>query len=178
MDFTAEMLVHFLEKTQVFSDFEPEEIAEFLPHFEFIDVEEDHTIFHEGSSGDGWWMILEGEVGVTKEMFSGPPHVLAHLEAGDCFGEMALIDGAPRMATTHTVVATRLVRLSRTAFMDLLRAKQMSAIKLLWALSMLLCERQRDLTAVLSDIVEVPDEEAVREHELLSQLLKANVTWN
>ena len=41
-----------------------------------------------------------------------------------------------------------------------------------------LCQRQRELTHVLSDLVEDPADEMVREHEALSQLLRTNVTWN
>ena len=178
MEVTTDMLLHFLAKTEVFSSFDPEEIAFFAPHFEFIEVGANHTIFEEGSSGDGWWMILGGEVSVTKEMPSGPPHILSHLEAGDGFGEMSLIDGSPRMATLHAIEDTQMARLSREAFLQMLQNKEMSAIKLLWALSTVLCQRQRELTLVLSDLVEVPDEDTVREYELLSQLLRANVTWN
>ena len=178
MEITTEMLVHFLGKTEVFSRFEPEEIEAFTPHFEFISVDINHTIFQEGSTGDGWWIILGGEVSVTKEMASGPPHVLSHLYPGDTFGEMALLDGSPRMASLYAVVESHLARLSRDVFLQLLRDHSMPAIKLLWAMSVVLCQRQRELTMVLSDLVEAPEDEMVRDVEMLSQLLKSNVTWN
>ena len=178
MEVTTELLVHFLSKTEVFADFDTDEIETFVPHLEFVGVEAEHTIFQEGSTGDGWWLILSGEVSVTKEMPSGPPHVLSHLHVGDTFGEMALIDGAPRMATLHAVENTQLARLSRDSFLNLLRGRELPAVKLLWAISAVLCQRQRQLTMLLSDLVEVPDEETVREYEILSQLLRSNVTWN
>ena len=81
MEVTTEMLVHFLSKTEVFADFDPDEIETFVPHLEFVGVEAEHTIFQEGSTGDGWWLILSGEVSVTKEMPSGPPHVLSGSKA-------------------------------------------------------------------------------------------------
>ncbi len=178
MEITSEMLVHFLGKTDVFARFEPEEIESFAPNFEFITVEAEHTIFREGSNGDGWWVILGGEVSVTKAMPSGPPHVLSHLYPGDTFGEMALLDGSPRMASLYAVEESFLARLSRDVFLQLLRDQSMPAIKLLWAMSVVLCQRQRELTSVLSDLVEGPEDETVRDVEMLSQLLKSNVTWN
>ncbi len=178
MEITTDMLVHFLEKTEVFSRFETAEIEGFVPHFEFVSVEEGHTIFREGSNGDGWWLILGGEVSVTKEMPSGPPHVLSHLYPGDTFGEMALLDGSPRMASLFALEECHLARLSRDVFLQLLRDRSMPAIKLLWAMSVVLCQRQRELTMVLSDLVEGPEDDNIRDVEMLSQLLKSNVTWN
>ena len=177
IQFTAEMLVKFLSQTEIFENQEPEELLVFEPFFDVVRVKEHHTIFQEGTNGDAWFVILDGEVSVTKEMSSGPPHVLSHLHSGDTFGEMALLDDTPRMATTYAVIDTLLARLPREAFLQMLRAGNQPAVKLLWAMSSLLCQRQRQLTMVLSDLVESPDEE-VRDFEMLGQLLRSNVTWN
>ena len=177
IQFTAEMLVRFLSKTEIFENQASEELLVFEPFFEVVRVKEHHTIFQEGTNGDAWFVILDGEVSVTKEMSSGPPHVLSHLHPGDTFGEMALLDDTPRMATTYAVVDTLLARLPRQAFLQMLRAGQQPAVKLLWAMSLVLCQRQRQLTMVLADLVESPDED-VRDFEMLGQLLRSNVTWN
>ena len=178
MEVTDQLLTQFLSKTEIFEGFDTAEIALFVSHLEITKVPASHTIFQEGTTGDAWFVIMNGEVSVTKEMVSGPPHVLSHLYPGDSFGEMALMDGAPRMATLYAVEDCLLARLSRDSFMQLLRDGQMPAIKLLWAMASVLCQRQRELTQVLSDLVEAPDEESVREYEALSQLLRTNVTWN
>ena len=163
MQVTNQLLTQFLSKTEIFEGFESSEVSLFVEHLQITKVAEGHTIFQEGTTGDAWFVILNGEVSVTKEMVSGPPHVLSHLYAGDSFGEMALMDGAPRMATLYAVEDTMMARLPREAFMQLLRDGQMPAIKLLWAMASVLCQRQRELTQVLSDLVEAPDDEAVRE---------------
>ena len=178
MQVTEEMLAQFLAKTDIFEGFDSEEVELFVPLLEITKVAASHTIFQEGTTGDAWFVVLNGEVSVTKEMASGPPHVLSHLFPGDSFGEMALMDGAPRMATLYAVEDSLFARLSRESFMQLLRDGQMPAIKLLWAMSSVLCQRQRELTQVLSDLVEGPEDETVREYEILSQLLRTNVTWN
>ena len=51
------------------------------------------------------------------------------------------------------------------------------AVKLLWAMASVLCQRQRELTHALADLVEEPDD-SVRDFEMLGQLLRANITWN
>jgi CRP/FNR family cyclic AMP-dependent transcriptional regulator len=177
MEVTADMLVQFLGKTEIFEGFHPEELAVFAPFLEVVRIKESHTIFQEGSDGDAWFVILDGTVSVAKEMPSGPPHVLSHLHPGESFGEMALMDGAPRMATLYAVEDTMLARLPRDTFLQLLREGAIPAVKLLWAMSTVLCQRQRELTLVLADLVEAPDDD-VRDFEMLGQLLRTNVTWN
>jgi CRP-like cAMP-binding protein len=177
MQVTADMLTEFLAKTDIFHGFKPEELSVFAPFLEVVRIKDSHTIFQEGMDGDAWFVILDGEVSVTKEMPSGPPHVLSHLYPGESFGEMALMDGAPRMATLYAVEDTMLARLPRETFLQLLRDRSLPAVKLLWAMSGVLCQRQRQLTAVLSDLVESPEDE-VRDFEMLGQLLRTNVTWH
>ena len=53
-----------------------------------------HTIVREGAKGDELFVLLEGKAYVSR---SGK--LLTRLAAGDYFGEMAVIDGRPRMAT-------------------------------------------------------------------------------
>ncbi len=171
-------LVDFLLNTPIFARFEAHEVEVFVPHIEVQDVQAGHIIFEEGSVGDGWWIVLSGEVSVIKEMPSGPPHVLSLLARGDTFGEMALIDGAPRMATLQAAQDARLGRLSREVFLQLLRAGSMPAVKLLWAMASVLAQRQRELTLALADLAEVAQEDEPRDVEFLSQLFKTQVTWN
>jgi CRP/FNR family cyclic AMP-dependent transcriptional regulator len=178
MQITPGLIASFLNKIELFSGFNPDEIDAFVPHMQVVRMDGGQVIFKEGANGDAWYLILDGEVSVTKHMPSGPAHVLAHLESGDGFGEMALIDGAPRMASLHTLEDTILVRLSRDTFLELMRAANMPAIKLLWAMSSQLCGRQRDLTYVLSDLVEIPNQEIIKDTEVLTKLLRTNMTWN
>ena len=178
MQITNDLIASFLGKSDLFQGFSEEEIEGFLGYFQVVTLDGGQVIFKEGANGDAWYLILGGEVSVTKDMPSGPPHVLAHLEPGDGFGEMALIDGAPRMATLHTVTETIVLRLQRDVFLRLMNDGNQSASKLLWAMSGQLCQRQRDLTYVLSDLVDLPNEQNVREFEVLTQLLRTNVTWN
>ncbi|MFT3778590.1 MAG: cyclic nucleotide-binding domain-containing protein [Ottowia sp.] len=67
--------------------------------------------FHEGDTGESLYVLDAGEVELTKATPAGPV-VLAHLQAGDCFGEMALIDLAPRSASAQAVLATRALEIS------------------------------------------------------------------
>jgi CRP-like cAMP-binding protein/Fe-S-cluster-containing hydrogenase component 2/thioredoxin reductase len=63
------------------------------------------TIFSMGAAADGLYLIRRGSVAVTRQL-DGREQVLAHLSAGDYFGETALLDSAPRSATVTATVLT------------------------------------------------------------------------
>jgi signal transduction histidine kinase len=54
---------------------------------------------HEGKSEDKFYILLDGKVDVTKTINNAEERQLKELEAGDFFGEMAILHNAPRAAT-------------------------------------------------------------------------------
>lgn len=60
---------------------------------------QDAVILHEGEVGDSIFLIGSGAVQVTLRGTGGPVTLLAVLEAGDIFGEMAVLEHTPRSAT-------------------------------------------------------------------------------
>lgn len=69
-----------------------------------------------GARGDAFYIILDGKARV--ETPAGHKH---DLEAGDYFGELALLDGAPRAATVSATGSLATARIPRSAFQKLLR---------------------------------------------------------
>jgi hypothetical protein len=55
-------------------------------------------IFREGDKGDKLYLILEGQINIVKLIPGKGGKILTTLKPGDYFGEMALIDEAPRSA--------------------------------------------------------------------------------
>ena len=62
----------------------------------------DQVIFREHENGDVAYIIANGNVQIIKESDNGPK-VLGVLEKGAMFGEMALIDNKPRMASAKAI---------------------------------------------------------------------------
>jgi CRP-like cAMP-binding protein len=79
------------------------------------------TIVEEGLPGDYMYVIREGRVKVTKLSDEGREKILNFLDEGGFFGEMALLDRAPRIASVKTLKPVRLMALSRTDFLNALR---------------------------------------------------------
>jgi CRP/FNR family transcriptional regulator/CRP/FNR family cyclic AMP-dependent transcriptional regulator len=79
------------------------------------------TIVEEGLPGDYMYVIREGRVSVSKLSDDGREKILEFLEAGDFFGEMSLLDNAPRSASVRALTETRILALSRNDFLAVLR---------------------------------------------------------
>ena len=79
------------------------------------------TIVEEGLPGDYMYVIREGRVKVTKLSEDGREKILEMLGEGSFFGEMALLDQAPRSATVKTLTPAVLLALSRSDFLGVLR---------------------------------------------------------
>ena len=62
----------------------------------------DQVIFREHENGDVAYIIANGQVQIIKESDNGPK-ILGVLEKGAMFGEMALIDNKPRMASAKAI---------------------------------------------------------------------------
>lgn len=73
------------------------------------------AVFREGEAGDYAYLIESGRVEVSV-IRDGRKLVLATLEKGDLFGELSLINNAPRSATATTLEASRLIAIGRAAF--------------------------------------------------------------
>ena len=73
------------------------------------------TIFRQGDRGDRLYVIVDGEVEIVQ---SGPmgDQVIGRLGPGACFGEMAVVNDSPRMATARSATAVNLLSLDQEAF--------------------------------------------------------------
>ncbi|MEK9727959.1 MAG: cyclic nucleotide-binding domain-containing protein, partial [Candidatus Margulisiibacteriota bacterium] len=73
-------------------------------------------IFKEGDIADYFYVIEEGEVEIVKENPDKTESILAVLKAGDSFGEMGLMQKAPRSASVRCITPVGLLKVSREDF--------------------------------------------------------------
>jgi CRP-like cAMP-binding protein len=93
------------------------------------------TIVEEGLPGDYMYIIREGRVKVTKLSDDGREKILEFLDEGAFVGEMALFERAPRSASVKTLTPVRLLALSRTDFIGLLKKSPDLAMSVIQELS-------------------------------------------
>lgn len=80
------------------------------------------VIFHQGDPGDSLHIVTSGAVKVALPSTEGEEAIIATLRPGDFFGELSLLDGAPRSATVVALDSAETMALPRTAFLELLDA--------------------------------------------------------
>ncbi len=78
------------------------------------------VIFHVGDPGDALFVIVSGDVKISLPSETGEEAILATLRPGAVFGELALLDGAPRSASATALTATEAVVLPRDRFRELI----------------------------------------------------------
>jgi CRP/FNR family cyclic AMP-dependent transcriptional regulator len=77
-------------------------------------------LLREGEQSDSLYIILYGKVKIYVCDEDGGEAILNIQGAGDYFGEMALLDDAPRSASAMTMESTRVAIMTKSAFKDCL----------------------------------------------------------
>ncbi|NEP18875.1 MAG: mechanosensitive ion channel [Leptolyngbya sp. SIO4C1] len=115
------------------------------------------VLFHEGDPGNAFYVILEGQVEIVAEKLD---RRLATLEAGQFFGEVALLLGIPRTATVRITEDALLFVINHQSFSHLLRRCPDLSALILRGLSQHkaeLAERQREMRAL--NLVDVGEDD-------------------
>jgi CRP/FNR family cyclic AMP-dependent transcriptional regulator len=121
-------------------------VAEIASRREFP---EGQFVFREGTAGNEMYVVVNGTVRISKEIPGAGEEALTLLGPGSYFGEMAVIDDAPRSAdaVAHTacdLLAIRRDDLDRVMFLD----KDL-AYGVLWAFVRTLSSRLRETSEKL-----------------------------
>ena len=168
-----------LQQTGLLDDVDFGQLHAFAEHFERLSLAARERLFDQGDEGNGWFLVLSGTIAIIRDDPTDT-HVLDHLEAPESFGEMALIDGAPRMASAEADCPTIVARLPRTTFDTLLSSGDDLAIRLLRAMSGVMCRRHRQLTWLLSDLVSFDEADITNTPvpPAVDALLRSTITWH
>lgn len=100
-------------------------------------------MFEEGDAGDKFYVILDGAVRISRFVPGMGEEALAVLRRGAYFGEMSLIEDAPRSATALAHESCTLFVVKRRDLEDLLFVDRNLAYELLWNFVRTLSRRLR-----------------------------------
>jgi len=117
-------------------------------------------VFREGDLGTEMYIVHEGRIEIRKQA-GEEEQVLATLEKGDFFGEMAILEDLPRTASAVAVTAAKVLMINGSTFDQMLRTTPEIAVRMMRKLSRRLRETDRLLHEALGSpgpapIVEMP----------------------
>jgi signal transduction histidine kinase len=131
---------------RAFPGIRPDEIEELIANSQVRSYVPGAILCRENEVEDRFYMILEGEVEVTKNINNTESRLLKTLSPGDFFGEMALIHNAPRAATVTAKTELTTLELDKSAFDRVLHKSTSIAMAMVSEISNRL--RQNDQLAV------------------------------
>lgn len=141
--------VLILKSVDMFSQTPDEVLADVADLLEEMEISEGEMIFKKGDLGDSMYVIVDGKVGVYDE-----GRLLNYLGEHDVFGEMALLDPEPRLASVTAVEPTRLFRLDQSPFYQLMAERPEVATGIIRLLTRRLRNRVQDISQLDARIKE------------------------
>ncbi len=105
-----------LESVPLFRDLSQQDLGTLAASLRTRRYRRGEVIFHQGDPGDSLHIIMTGRVKISSPSESGVEAILTTLRAGEFFGSLALLDGAPRSASATAVEATETLILPRDTF--------------------------------------------------------------
>jgi CRP-like cAMP-binding protein len=110
--------LELLQHMPIFGALRDETLEFLLARSRSIGIAAGELFFCEGDTATAMYVLEAGRVAVYRA-WQGRDFVVRHFEAGDCFGEMALMDLAPRSASVRAVQDCRAIELGPGDLMEL-----------------------------------------------------------
>jgi signal transduction histidine kinase len=109
------MSIEFLRRLPLFASLPEADLAELYRRSEPMAIKAGDLLIEEGAPGDALFVLLDGELQVTKR--SGAQDVKVDVRVpGEVIGEMSLLDNSPRSASVRALTECHLLRVSKDAF--------------------------------------------------------------
>lgn len=114
------------------------------------------VLFSEGDSGDEMFIIQDGQVEIIKNL-GGQTQVLATLDKGDFFGEMAIVSRIKRTATAKAHTPLKVLAFDRNGFQQMIEKNPKIALNIIDKL----CKRLENTTSQLAKLSAANQKESI-----------------
>ena len=136
-------LVDLLREVPLFSACSRSELKTLARHTAHVDTPPDTVVVRMGEKGDSFYVVTSGEVAVRR-IVRGKEKVVGKLGPGGWFGELALLDPAPRNATVVVTQPSSLGVIDVRVFRAMIRDVPSMSEKLLAGMARRLREADLD----------------------------------
>jgi len=128
-----------LRKHPIFADLEPEALDQLCRYAKQTTVKRGATIAAKGDPGNNLFAVITGTVKISSSSPDGRNAILNLIGPGEIFGEIAVLDGAPRSADATANTNCELYIIDRRDFLPFVKSQPALAMKFIE----LLCARLR-----------------------------------
>jgi CRP/FNR family transcriptional regulator len=142
------MKIDLIRRIPLFATLSEDEFKSLKDIFQVKAYRKNQVIFLEEETGNYMYIILSGKVKVTKSTAAGKETILAIHQAGDFFGEMALLDGKTSPATVSAMEDSKVATIYHHDFQRLLMANE----KVVRQIIRVLCSRLRQVWAQVQNL--------------------------
>lgn len=111
-----------LAKVDIFAPLSDDDRAALAPQLRYAPFVAGDVMTRQGAVAHWLYLVISGTADVTVETPAGRS-LVGRLEAGDIFGEMGMLTGAPRTATVTARTDTICYRLDKAAFESVIRSR-------------------------------------------------------
>lgn len=147
---TDQDIIERLSKTSFFADAEPRLLADVAATGSVRQLVRGDVLFEQGDPPDELYLVESGRIAIViSSPLDRRESVVALMEPGDLFGELAMLDDGPRSATARALEATAVLAVPLASVRALFEGEP----RLLWNVARLLATRVRVMDEVLADSV-------------------------
>jgi CRP-like cAMP-binding protein len=114
-------IIRFLHTVPLFQGLGERQLQRLAKRFKERSYAKGESIVHQGTLGIGLFILETGHADVVHEAADGDKSVINQLGPTDFFGELSLLDDAPRTASVVASEDARCLVLAQLDFMDALR---------------------------------------------------------
>ncbi|MCX7206029.1 MAG: Crp/Fnr family transcriptional regulator [Proteobacteria bacterium] len=139
--------VKLLLGSSLFCDLSNADLAELATHTELRSLRAKQMVVLQGTPGNEMYAVLHGRLKVIRSSAEGKEATISILEAGEMFGEIAMLDGGLRTASVETLEPCELLVLRRENVMQYLDRHPQVMHQMIAAL----CQRLRSVDDFLQD---------------------------
>jgi CRP/FNR family cyclic AMP-dependent transcriptional regulator len=142
----------FLKSVRLFGDFAEADRLALAQRLREHTLRKGQVLLREGDTGREMFLVRSGAVIVSKAVTGRIEQVLARMGPGDFFGEMSLLDHAPRSATIQADADTVLLVLDPENLTNLVEVNPRAAVAFFQALAQVFIERLRATGDLVAEV--------------------------
>ncbi len=144
----SDIMINIISKVPFLSALPDETIEKILNISEIKEFAKGETIFLEGDTGDGFYILIKGLIKIFKVSFDGKEQILHFIREGEPFAEVPVFSGKTYPASAEAIKKSKILFFPKAAFIKLISEEPSVAMSMLAVLA----KRMREFTIQVEDL--------------------------